>query len=100
MTANTYDRIVDLVSTLPYPDLKRLQAYLNDLVSTGSVPTQGYLEYRFITRSGKPYGPYRYRRLWRNGKLIARYEGKATLEEYHAWQAQKTSPSSPVTPED
>jgi hypothetical protein len=48
----------------------------------------------------KPYGPYRYRRLWRHGKLIARYEGKATLEEYRAWQAQKTSPSSPATPED
>jgi hypothetical protein len=53
---------------------------------------QGHIEYRFVTRSGKRYGPYKYRRLWQNGKLVDLYEGKATLDEYQHWLAQKAQP--------
>lgn len=86
---NSYDRIVNLMSTLPPSDLKRLQRVVNELVATGYLPALGHLEYRFVTRSGKQYGPYKYRRLWQNGKLKDYYEGKATPEEYRDWLAHK-----------
>jgi hypothetical protein len=86
---SSYDRILNLITTLTLSDLKRLQYVLNDLVNTGYVPAQGHVEYRFITRSGKRYGPYKYRRLWQQGKLISHYEGKASLEEYQHWLADK-----------
>ncbi len=88
---NTYDRIINLVSTLSTTDLKRLQVVVNDLVSSGYMPAQGHLEYRFVSRSGKQYGPYKYRRLWQNGKLVDHYEGKADPEEYQQWLAQRES---------
>jgi hypothetical protein len=88
---NPYDRIINLVSTLSFADLKRLQLLVNDLVRSGYMPAQGHLEYRFITRSGKQDGPYRYRRLWQNGRLVDHYEGKADPEEYRQWLAQKES---------
>ena len=62
---NPYDRILDLLGSLPSSDLRR---------------------------SGKRYGPYKYRRLWQNGKLVDLYEGKATLDEYQHWLAQKAQP--------
>lgn len=86
---NTYDRIINLVSTLSQADLKRLQHVVNELVTTGYMPPRGHLDYRFITRSGKQYGPYKYRRFWQDGKLVDHYEGKASPEEYQRWLAQK-----------
>jgi hypothetical protein len=88
---DSYDRILALVSTLSVSDLKRLQLVVNELVTTGYLPAQGHVEYRFITRSGKRYGPYKYRRLWHNGKLKDIYEGKASQDEYQHWLAQKVS---------
>ena len=88
---DSYDRALNLVSTLPMSDLKRLQLVINELVTNGYLPAQGYVEYRFITRSGKQYGPYKYRRLWQNGKLKDIYEGKASDEEYQNWLARKGS---------
>jgi hypothetical protein len=85
-----YDQILNLVSRLTYPDLKRLEIVINELVTTGYLPAQGHVEYRFITRSGKPYGPYKYRRVWQNGKLKNSYEGKASAEEYQTWLTQKS----------
>ena len=96
---NAYDRIINLVSTLSSTDLKRLQLVVNDLVNSGYLPAQGHLEYRFITRSGKPYGPYRYRRVWQNGKLVDLYEGKADPEEYQRWLAQKQANQLPPSPD-
>jgi len=96
---NAYDRIINLVSTLSSTDLKRLQLVVNDLVNSGYMPAQGHLEYRFITRSGKPYGPYRYRRVWQNGKLVDLYEGKADPEEYQHWLAQKQANQLPPSPD-
>ena len=89
--ASAYDRIIQLLDTLSYPDLKRLQQVVNTLVERGYLPTLGSLDYRFITRSGKQYGPYRYRRVWQHGKLIDHYEGKVSLEEYQRWLAQKNT---------
>ena len=98
---NAYDRILNLLSTLSRDDLRRLQLVVNELVSTGYLPAHGHIEYRFITRSGKPYDPYKYRRLWQNGKLVDFYEGKATPEEYQAWLAQKkTKPAQPPSEQD
>ncbi len=93
----TYDHILNLVSTLSAGELKRLQGVVNDLVTTGYRPAQGHLEYRFVTRLGKSYGPYKYRRVWQAGKLVDLYEGKASPEEYQAWLAQKANqiPSTP-----
>ncbi len=88
---NTYDRIINLVSTLSSADLKRLQLVVNELVATGYLPAQGHVEYRFITRSGKHYGPYKYRRVWQNGKLKDIYEGKASQDEYRNWLTQKAN---------
>ncbi len=96
---NTYDRIINLVSTLSAADLKRLQIVVNDLVSSGYMPAQGHLEYRFVTRSGKQYGPYRYRRLWQHGKLVDVYEGKADPDEYQQWLVRKQANQSPVIPD-
>ena len=96
---NAYDRIINLVSTLSSTDLKRLQLVVNDLVNSGYLPAQGHLEYRFITRSGKPYGPYRYRRVWQHGKLVDLYEGKADPEEYQRWLAQKQANPLPPSPD-
>jgi hypothetical protein len=90
--SDPYDRIINLLSTLSAADLKRLQRVLNDLVSTGYMPAQGHLEYRMVTRSGRQYGPYKYRRFWQNGKLVDQYEGKASAEEYQAWLAHKAKP--------
>ncbi|MHB8614417.1 MAG: hypothetical protein ACYDAL_18665 [Candidatus Dormibacteraceae bacterium] len=82
-----YDKIVDLLSTMSSADLKRLQLLVNDLVEHGYFPAEGSLEFRFITRSGKTYGPYKYRRRWHKGKLTDHYEGKATPDEYRDWLA-------------
>lgn len=89
---NPYDRILDLLGSLPSSDLRRLKLAVDELVTNGYLPAQGHIEYRFVTRSGKRYGPYKYRRLWQNGKLIDLYEGKATLDEYQHWLAQKAQP--------
>jgi hypothetical protein len=91
---NPYDRLLNLVSTLAFNDLKRLKLVVDEL-ETGFLPAQGSIEYRFVTRSGKQYGPYKYRRLWRNGKLVDFYEGKASPEEYQGWLSQKASPPLP-----
>src|SRR5258708_37090057 len=88
---NSYDQILNLVSTLSVSDLKRLHLLVNDLVATGYVPAPGHVEYRFITRSGKRYGPYKYRRIWQNGKLKDIYEGKASQPDCQAWLATKAS---------
>jgi hypothetical protein len=88
---NSYDQILNLLSTLSVTDLKRLQLVVNELVAAGYLPAQGHVEYRFITRSGKRYGPYKYRRLWQNGKLRDIYEGKASEAEYQTWLAQNSS---------
>lgn len=87
--SSSYDRVLNLVSTLPHYELQRLQLVVNELLTSGYLPAQGHVEYRFITRSGKPYGPYKYRRIWQNGKLVDLYEGKASPEEYQLWLAQK-----------
>src|SRR5258708_14501205 len=86
---NSYDQILNLLSTLSVSDLKRLQLVVNELVAAGYLPAQGHIEYRFITRSGKRYGPYKYRRLWQNGKLKDIDEGKADQDEYQGWLTQK-----------
>ena len=91
----SYDRAFALVSTLTFTDLKRLKLVVDELLETGYLPAQGSIEYRFVTRSGKQYGPYKYRRLWRQGKLVDLYEGKASPEEYQHWLAQKASPALP-----
>ena len=88
---NSYDRILNLLATLSTGDLKRLQLVINELVTMGYIPAQGHIEYRFITRSGKRYGPYKYRRIWQNGKLKDIYEGKANETEYQDWLAKKAS---------
>ena len=98
--ASIYDQIVRLVEVLSYPDLKRLQQVVNTLVETGYQPAQGSLDYRFVTRSGKRYGPYKYRRLWQAGKLVDHYDGKASLEEYQRWLAQKAPPLVPGSPKE
>lgn len=98
--SSTYDRIIQLVDTLSYADLKRLQQLVNTLVDHGYRPAQGSLDYRFTTRSGKQYGPYKYRRVWQDGKLIDHYEGKASLEEYQAWLAQKSTKLAQNGPEE
>src|SRR5258708_37258135 len=85
----SYDRAFTLVSTLSSTDLKRLKLVVDELVTTGYLPAQGHIEYRFITRSGKRYGPYKYRRLWQNGKLKDIDEGKADQDEYQGWLTQK-----------
>jgi len=97
--STSYDRVLNLVSTLSFNDLKRLKLVLDELVETGFLPAQGSIEYRFVSRAGKPYGPYKYRRVWRNGKLVDHYEGKASPEEYQCWLAQKANrPISSVEP--
>src|SRR5271165_2825559 len=88
---NPYDRILDLLGSVSSSDLKRLKLAVDELVANGYLPAQGYVEYRFITRSGKQYGPYKYRRLWQNGKLKDIYEGKASQDEYQDWLTQKAS---------
>ncbi len=93
-----YDHILNLVSTLSTGELKRLQVVVNDLVATGYMPAQGHLEYRFVTRHGKSYGPYKYRRVWQAGKLVDIYEGKASPKEYQAWLTQKASQDLPTPP--
>ncbi len=84
-----YDQIIRLVDLLSYADLKRLQQVVNTLVDHGYLPAQGSLDFRFVTRSGKRYGPYKYRRCWQDGKLVDHYEGKASPEEYQQWLTQK-----------
>jgi hypothetical protein len=91
---SSYDRVVQLVSTLSQADLKRLQQLVNMLVEDGCMPATGHLEYRFVTRSGKRYGPYKYQRFWRNGKLVDQYLGKASQEEYDQWLARHAAPAS------
>ena len=86
---SSYDRITQLVSTLSLAELKRLQQLVNTLVDDGYMPAAGHLEYRFVTRSGKRYGPYKYQRFWKNGKLVDQYLGKASREEYDQWLARK-----------
>jgi hypothetical protein len=86
---SSYDRIINLLSTLSRSDVKRLELVVSELVNTGYMPAHGHVEYRFITRSGKRYGPYKYRRLWQNGKLKDICEGKADQDEYQGWLTQK-----------
>jgi hypothetical protein len=90
MTAS-YDKVLNLVSALSSSDLKRLKLVVDELVATGYLPAQGHVEYRFITRSSRQYGPYKYRRLWQNGKLRDIYEGKASEDEYQDWLTQKAN---------
>jgi len=94
---NTYEQALRLVSLLSYPDLKRLKEVVDTLLEEGYLPAQGHLDYRFITRSGKRYGPYKYRRVWHKGKLVDHYEGKATPEEYQAWLETKARNSLQTT---
>lgn len=88
---DSYDRLINLISTLSLSGLKRLQLVINELVATGYLPAPGHVECRFITRSGKRYGPYKYRRIWQNGKLRDIYEGKASEAEYQHWLTQKAN---------
>ncbi len=90
----SYDRVIQLVSALSQADLKRLQQLVNMLVDDGCMPAAGHLEYRFVTRSGKRYGPYKYQRFWRNGKLVDQYLGKASQEEYDQWLARRAASAS------
>lgn len=85
------DQLIELVSTLSYPELKGLQLVISQVLQHGYLPRPGYVEYRFISRRGKSYGPYKYRRLWHAGRLTDYYEGKATPEEYQAWLAHKAA---------
>src|SRR5579863_7650703 len=86
-----FDRVLDLVSTLSHPELKRLQLVVNELVEHGYFPRPGSIEYRFISRHGKVYGPYKYRRVWQQGKLKDFYEGKASPDEYQRWLEHKAN---------
>ena len=86
---NTYEQTLRLVSLLSRADLKRLKEVVDRALEEGYMPAQGHLDYRFITRGGKRYGPYKYRRRWTGGKLVDHYEGKATPEEYQAWLETK-----------
>ena len=95
--SSAYEQALQLVSTLSYADVKRLHTVLTTLLEEGYVPAQGSLEYRFVTRSGKRYGPYKYRRRWIGGKLVDHYEGKATPEEYQTWLEGKARDASPTT---
>ena len=97
---NSYDRIINLLSTLSRSDVKRLQLVVSDLVNAGYMPAHGHVEYRFITRSSKRYGPYKYRRVWQNGKLKDIYEGKAEQDEYQGWLTQKANRKKRVTASD
>ena len=47
-------------------------------VGSRSAPAdKGYIEEKWITSNGKPYGPYLYRRWWEDGTLRSKYLGKA-----------------------
>jgi hypothetical protein len=78
------------------------------LVDQGRMPAPGSVTYKFITRNGRRFGPYRYRRFYRAGKLEDTYEGKATQDEYDAYIVLKAvrageetvMPSSEVSEED
>jgi hypothetical protein len=98
LVSSPYERVLQLVSTLSYADVKQLHAVLTTQLEEGYLPAQGSLDFRFITRNGKRYGPYKYRRRWLGGKLIDHYEGKATPEEYQAWLDHKASQPSAHQP--
>jgi len=86
---STYDKVITLVSSLTYGELERLQIVVDYVLRQGRMPAEGHVEYRFIKRSGKHYGPYKYRRIWQQGKLKDVYEGKANQDEYQSWLRQK-----------
>jgi len=86
---STYDKVITLVSSLTYGELERLQIVVDNVLRQGRMPAEGHVEYRFIKRSGKHYGPYKYRRIWQQGKLKDVYEGKANQDEYQSWLRQK-----------
>jgi hypothetical protein len=62
---------------------------VDHVLRQGRMPAEGHVEYRFVKRSGKHYGPYKYRRIWQQGKLKDIYEGKANQDEYQSWRRQK-----------
>lgn len=86
---STYDKVIALVSSLTYSELEGVQIVVNHVLSQGRMPAEGHVEYRYIKRSGKDYGPYKYRRIWQQGKLKDVYEGKASQDEYQTWLTQK-----------
>jgi hypothetical protein len=96
MTNETSDlnRAISAIEGLSRADLVKLQDVIETLLIEGYLDTDptGYVEYKFITRpNGKQYGPYRYRRVWINGKLTSRYEGKADPGEYEVWLKNRAS---------
>jgi hypothetical protein len=87
--ASALDRAIQAIDGLSQADLIKLQSVIDTLLNKGYLDTDpaGYVEYKFITRpNGKQYGPYRYRRVWIDGKLTSRYEGRADPGEYEAWR--------------
>jgi len=74
-----FKKAVAAIEGLTRADLEKLQGVISTLLTEGYLDTeaQGSIELKYITRKGKKYGPYRYRRVWRDGKLISIYEGKA-----------------------
>ncbi|MCD4685956.1 MAG: hypothetical protein K8S97_08470 [Anaerolineae bacterium] len=64
-------------------ELEQLRGVLSTLLSEGYLDTEppGYIELKYITRNGKRYGPYKYRRVWVDGKLTSTYLGKEARDE-------------------
>ena len=82
---------IDALSTLSRAELVQVRAVINGLLTAGYLDDNagvGHIEYKFITRNGKRFGPYKHRRVWKAGKLTDVYIGRASAEEYADWQAK------------
>lgn len=85
-------KAITAIEGLSRAELANLQPLIDTLLSKGylDIEPTGTIEYKFITKpNGKRYGPYKYRRVWVDGKLTSHYEGLASQEEYEAWLKQK-----------
>ncbi|MDA8113675.1 MAG: hypothetical protein M0Z43_02965 [Acidithiobacillus sp.] len=80
MNRTAYQVIIDRLHRLTVPQLQDVQRRIVALLDTAeSAPESaepGHIEEKMINGCG----PYRYLRVWRNGRLTSRYLGKKPLE--------------------
>ena len=64
---------ISALDGLTRSEFEQLRGLIDILLSEGYLDTEptGHIEYKFIRRGDKQYGPYKYRRVWVDGKLTS-----------------------------
>jgi hypothetical protein len=111
MSKGNLDRTIETLGVLTHGELIELQTVIADLLEVGyldpagakkrarGTAAKGSIERRIVSKTlsdgtVKQYGPYKYLKVWRDGKLTSKYLGKAGSADLPA--AQDVQPTGPT----